>query len=69
MTQAIVDLGHNLGKRVIAEGIETADQAAALETMGCDQGQGFYYARPAESAEIPALLARGQAVLPRRRAP
>ena len=31
---------------------------AALETMGCDQGQGFYYARPVESAEVPALLAR-----------
>jgi len=53
---------------VIAEGIETADQAKALETMGCDQGQGFYYARPVESAEIAALLTRFQGVLPERRA-
>ena len=67
MTQTIIDLAHNLGKQVIAEGIETADQARVLETMGCDQAQGFYYARPADSAEIPALLARCQGVLPERR--
>ena len=68
MVQTIIDLAHNLGKQVIAEGIETADQAKALETMGCDQGQGFYYARPVESAEIAALLTRFQGVLPERRA-
>lgn len=58
IVQSIIDLAHDLGKQVIAEGIETADQAKALETMGCDQGQGFYYSRPVESAEVPALLAR-----------
>ena len=68
MIQTIIDLAHNLGKQVIAEGIETADQAKALEAMGCDLGQGFYYARPMESAKIPALLARCQGVLPERRA-
>ena len=68
MIQTIIDLAHTLGKQVIAEGIETADQATALETMGCDQGQGFYYAKPVESAEISALLARCQGVLPERRA-
>jgi len=68
MIQTIIDLAHSLGKQVIAEGIETADQAKALETMGCDQGQGFYYAKPVESAEIPALLARCQGVLSEKRA-
>ena len=67
MVQTIIDLAHNLGQRVIAEGIETADQARVLETMGCDQAQGFYFARPADSAEIPALLARCQGLLPERR--
>ena len=68
MIQTIIDLAHNLGKQVIAEGIETADQAKALKTMGCDQGQGFYYARPVESAEIAVLLDRCRGVLPGRRA-
>ena len=67
MIQTIIDLAHKLGKLMIAEGIETAAQAKALETMGCDQGQGFYYARPADSAEIPALFARHHGVLPVRR--
>ena len=68
MIQTIIDLAHKLGKQVIAEGIETADQAKALETMGCDQGQGFYYARPADSAQVRALLTRCQGILPMRRA-
>ena len=68
MIQTIIDLAHNLGKQVIAEGIETADQAKALETMGCDQGQGFYYARPVESAEVPVLLTRCRGLLPESRA-
>lgn len=43
---AIVSLGKTLGKLIVAEGIETSEQARALEAMGCQLGQGFYFARP-----------------------
>ncbi len=42
----IVNLAHSLHLQVVAEGVETADQVAALLRIGCDQLQGFYFARP-----------------------
>ncbi len=42
----IVALGRDLGLHLVAEGIETPAQAAALAAMGCPSGQGFLYARP-----------------------
>ncbi len=44
---AIVGLGHSLGLRTVAEGIETQDQADMLVWLGCDSGQGWLYGRPA----------------------
>ncbi len=44
--KAIITLGHALGKRVVAEGVETKAQAAFLRDHGCDDAQGFYFARP-----------------------
>ncbi len=53
---AIVDtsvrLGHAIGMTVIAEGIETAEQAAALHKLGCERGQGYYYSKPLPPDEI-----------------
>jgi EAL domain-containing protein (putative c-di-GMP-specific phosphodiesterase class I) len=46
ITRAIVDLGHGLGLRVTAEGVETQAQADALRDMGCDSLQGYLFARP-----------------------
>jgi diguanylate cyclase (GGDEF)-like protein len=46
LVTAIIALAHALETKVIAEGIETAAQAAALAELGCRLGQGFYYARP-----------------------
>ena len=43
---AIVALGHSLGMKVIAEGVETLDQLEALRTMGCDAAQGYLLHRP-----------------------
>jgi EAL domain-containing protein (putative c-di-GMP-specific phosphodiesterase class I) len=43
----IVELAHRLGRRALAEGIETAGQLAMLQSMDCDLGQGFYLGRPA----------------------
>jgi EAL domain-containing protein (putative c-di-GMP-specific phosphodiesterase class I) len=57
---AIVALGRALHLTVIAEGVETPEQAERLVALGCDQVQGFYYGRPMAPEAI-AALARGQA--------
>ena len=43
---AVMGMAHALDLHVVAEGVETADQAVRLRTLGCDEAQGFYYARP-----------------------
>jgi predicted signal transduction protein with EAL and GGDEF domain len=43
---AIISLGHSLGLRVVAEGIETREQFEYLRDAGCDEAQGYYIARP-----------------------
>jgi diguanylate cyclase (GGDEF)-like protein len=49
IVQVIVDLAHARGLTVTAEGIESAEQLAELDALGCDRGQGFYLASPAPS--------------------
>ena len=51
ITAAIISMGHSLGMRVIAEGVETADQLAFLREQGCDEVQGFLLGKPV-SAEV-----------------
>jgi EAL domain-containing protein (putative c-di-GMP-specific phosphodiesterase class I) len=46
IVRTIVDLGHNLDMRVVAEGVETAEQLAVLRAMGCDDAQGFLFSPP-----------------------
>jgi diguanylate cyclase (GGDEF)-like protein/PAS domain S-box-containing protein len=53
---AIVNLGHTLGLTVVAEGVETPDQLAAVQDMGCDLVQGFHLARPHPADQIPTLI-------------
>jgi EAL domain-containing protein (putative c-di-GMP-specific phosphodiesterase class I) len=54
---AVVHMGHALGLTVTAEGIETPLQLSELRSLGCDLGQGFYFARP-QPSEIAAALVR-----------
>jgi EAL domain-containing protein (putative c-di-GMP-specific phosphodiesterase class I) len=44
--QAIVTVAHELGMQVVAEGVETAEQASHLREMGCDLLQGYLFAKP-----------------------
>jgi diguanylate cyclase (GGDEF)-like protein len=58
LVRTIVELGHILGLRVVAEGIENAAQLEALRRLGCSYGQGYHLCRPADPADLPAILAR-----------
>lgn len=58
----ILDLARSLEMDVVAEGIETAEQAERLQVLGCPLGQGYYFSRPMDAAAIGAMLgAAGQA--------
>jgi predicted signal transduction protein with EAL and GGDEF domain len=54
--KAIVSMAHAIGMRVVAEGVETAEQLAILQQLGCDEVQGYYIARPVPPAEALAML-------------
>ncbi|MFI5060796.1 MAG: EAL domain-containing protein [Actinomycetales bacterium] len=53
---AVMGMAHALDLRVVAEGVETADQVVRLRTLGCDEAQGFFYARPGPAVDIDARL-------------
>ena len=54
--QAIIRMGKTLGLGLIAEGVETADQAERLQSLGCRFAQGFYFSRPVPADEIQRML-------------
>lgn len=57
IVQAIVTLGKNLDMEMIAEGIENMMQLRMLQTLKCDYGQGYYFAKPMEASGIDTLIA------------
>jgi EAL domain-containing protein (putative c-di-GMP-specific phosphodiesterase class I) len=56
IVRAVATLGHALGMEVTAEGIETAEHLGYVRAVGCDHGQGYYFARPAPAEQIAPLL-------------
>ena len=56
LAETMITMAHALGKKVVAEGVETMKQLEFLRARRCDYAQGFYLARPAAAAEITALL-------------
>ena len=58
VTKAIIGLGHTLGLTVTAEGVESAADAEVLRQAGCDELQGFYFARPMPHGQLAAWLAQ-----------
>ncbi len=56
IAEAIIKMGHSLGLDVLAEGIETKAQQNHLQTLGCDAGQGFLYAKPLSAEDCGEYL-------------
>jgi diguanylate cyclase (GGDEF)-like protein/PAS domain S-box-containing protein len=56
--RSTIELGHNLGCSVVAEGLETAEALQRVTSLGCDTGQGFHIARPLDAGAISDWLAR-----------
>jgi predicted signal transduction protein with EAL and GGDEF domain len=52
IVRSIVDLGHNLGLKVVGEGVESEEIASALTATGCEVAQGYLYARPMPAEEL-----------------
>ena len=59
IAQAVISLGHALGLRVLAEGVETGEQQRFLERHRCDECQGYLFARPQPAAALAEALGRG----------
>jgi EAL domain-containing protein (putative c-di-GMP-specific phosphodiesterase class I) len=60
IVRAIISLAHALRLKVVAEGVETADQVAFLRMLGCDQYQGFYFSPPVTATAFEELVRAGR---------
>ena len=56
IVRAVITVAKSLGLSVTAEGIENAEQLEHLRALGCDHGQGYYFAKPVTGDRVPALL-------------
>ncbi|HEX7709310.1 MAG TPA: EAL domain-containing protein [Sphingomonadaceae bacterium] len=69
IVRAVINLGQSLGMKVVAEGIESIEQASRLLELGCDYGQGFLFSKAVPAAAVPALLVPGADGAPRHMSP
>lgn len=58
IVRSIVELGHNLGLKVVAEGVETSEAKEMLADFGCDEAQGYYFSRPVPASDITGYFDR-----------
>jgi EAL domain-containing protein (putative c-di-GMP-specific phosphodiesterase class I) len=58
IVQSVVNLGHNLGMQVVAEGVESLESLEYLRDLGCDSVQGYYLSPPLPPAELLHWLRR-----------
>ena len=64
LVRGAIDLGHNLGLTVVAEGVEGGEHVTALRDLGCDIAQGYHYARPMPPGELTAWMLAFPATVP-----
>jgi EAL domain-containing protein (putative c-di-GMP-specific phosphodiesterase class I) len=64
LAMAVVSLGDTLNLEVVAEGIELSEQWTTLRELGCDKGQGFFFARPMASDTVLEFLRSSRATVP-----
>ncbi|EHR69682.1 diguanylate cyclase (GGDEF) domain-containing protein [Burkholderiales bacterium JOSHI_001] len=64
IVRSTIELAHNLGLSVVAEGVENAGIVRALQTLGCDQAQGYHYSKPVPLDDMLAWLQRQGAAVP-----
>jgi EAL domain-containing protein (putative c-di-GMP-specific phosphodiesterase class I) len=57
IVRSTIELGHNIGLKVIAEGVENAQAWGILKELGCDMAQGYYVSRPMPGADFPRWVA------------
>jgi diguanylate cyclase (GGDEF)-like protein/PAS domain S-box-containing protein len=57
IVRTVIDMAHILGFKVVAEGVETEAQAAFLRGLGCNEGQGYLFAKPMPEAELRKFIA------------
>ena len=67
IVQTIVDLGHRLGLTVVAAGVETAPQLAAVSQLGCDEAQGYLLGVPVPADQFARVLASARVLATQRR--
>jgi diguanylate cyclase (GGDEF)-like protein len=60
IVKTIVVLAHQLGRQVIAEGVETAEHLAILRSLGCEYGQGYFFSKPLLCDDSSSLIASGR---------
>ena len=60
IARSVIDLGHNLGLHVVAEGVESADALERLRDLGCDSAQGYHLGRPMPLSELEVYLDAGR---------
>jgi len=65
IVQTIIALGHKLGMRIVAEGVESEEQREYLYRSRCDEMQGFYFSKPLPASDFASMLADSKADLTR----
>ncbi len=56
LVRSMIEMSHGMGYRVVGEGTETAEAADLLQAMGCEEAQGYVFARPMEAADFEAWM-------------
>lgn len=64
ITKAIIGLGHTIGLRVTAEGVEHEEELCILQSVACDEVQGYYFAKPMPAGEFVQWLAAARGIPP-----